>query len=273
MGLILDKINLASVEEYKREQEKRRNKYSGVNSASHPVTFPPNMASKCRREIVYHMLRLPVVLELEPQVLRIFSNGNDVHLRIQRLLAESGCLWKFEYPMHDEASRIKGYIDLIMKFSEEEYNLIDERDIPGRPYILGEIKSANSDKCYWMERKGELEESYVNQAQLYMHGTGIHKACIIVERKDDQHIFDYYIDYDQELVSSLLDKVNFCLNHADNKKLPNREGSRKSFPCWYAKKNKPMCNYYDICWSETEGYDLIMAGNTGEEVIELEEAQ
>jgi hypothetical protein len=233
------------------------------------ANFPPNMIGQCSRKCVYHMLRLPVEKVFDPRLLRIFDNGDDVHERLTKYLAASGGLWRYEMVVHDENLRIKGRLDNILKLDEDKYDLLDaDKNIPGRPYLIGEIKSANNDTCRWMERDGEPNKKYVLQIMLYMHITGIHKGVIIVERKDDQVILGpYYVDYDPVIAKEALDKVATCIGHVDCHTLPPREGTRKSSTCWNYKAKQPCCDYYDICWSETEGMDLVAAAKEAYEEL------
>lgn len=259
--LILNKINsgiliidnMSKLERLEKIQDKIKNN----NGNMYLPKFPPNMISMCSRRIVYHLMRLPVILVTDPQLLRIFDNGNSVHERITSYFAASGCLSEHDYKICDEENRIGGYIDLILKLTPEEFSSIAPIDTPGNPFVIGEIKSANSNACYWIERKNEPSKKYVEQLQLYMHVTGIHTGVIIIERKDDQRLFTFYVKYDPNMVADLLEKVHTCLYNADNKIIPPREGSKKSSLCWSSENRAPMCPYYDICWSDTEGKDLI----------------
>jgi hypothetical protein len=259
MGIILDKLDKGALieEQLEKEDRKRRREDKKARGEWRAPTFPPSMISKCEREIVYHLLDLPVTLITDPQLLRIFANGDDVHERIMRHLALEGCLHKYEWKASDKENRIEGSIDAVLRLTEQEYDTIDARDIPGRPYILAEFKSARTEACIRLE-SGKPTRKHVEQLQLYMHIKGIHKGVILVERKDDQQIFEFYIDYDPVMVGDLLYKVKYCLEHADRKELPPRGGTRRSSPCWYSKDRRPLCPYYNICWSETEGKDLII---------------
>jgi hypothetical protein len=276
MDLISRKLNTGIILLDNAAQEERKQKIAEKKATPGyvptPANFPPNMISMCRRRIVYHLLRLPVIKITDPQLLRIFDNGTSCHERVTKYLAASmpgDIRWDYKI----ENDRVKGYIDVIMKFSEEEYDEIDpNKDVPGRPFIVGEIKSANGNTCYWIERRNEPSKKFVQQLQLYMHITGIHKGVVIVERKDDQAIWPFYVDYDPVMVEELLEKVKFCLDCSDTRIIPKRDGTRRSNPCWSSEDKAPMCPYYDICWSETEGRDLIdmVATVAAEDPIELE---
>jgi hypothetical protein len=263
MDLIASEINhginiIELSKENERQQKREQAAKENPPKEKKPVTFPPNMISKCSRQIVYHLLRLPVQLVIEPKLLRIFDNGDKTHERTLSYMAAAGILHSWEVKVEDKDNRIKGYLDAMIKLEERDY--IEEfgtLEIPGAPYLIGEIKSACSKECYWIERKNAPSKKYVQQLQLYMHATGIHKGVVIIENKDTQDLYTFYVDYDPAMVTELLSKVGQCLECADTKILPDREGTRKSNVCWLAEQKAPRCPFYDICWSETEGKDLI----------------
>jgi hypothetical protein len=251
MEIILRKIDSALLLSNQIDTEEHNSRAEGL------VTFPPNMISKCEREIVYHLLRLPVTPVYDPQILRIFDNGHAVHERLLKYLAFDGSLKEHELKVYDEENRIKGYIDAIITLDEDDLTIVGQ--YPGEPYVIAEFKSANSNECYWIEKNDMPSDKYVWQIQLYMHITGIHKGVILIERKDDQKIFEYWVNYDPQLVELLLDKVQRCLSYADQRILPDREGTRRGRPCWNGSRKSSMCKWYDICWSEDEGRRLIDA--------------
>lgn len=192
--------------------------------------FFPSSIGKCSRMVVYEMLGYQKK-ELPPKVLRILDNGNSMHLRYQDMFAEMGILIAPELPIKEPELGISGRTDALIKIEDE--------------LILVELKSANQKACDKMRKNNLPKEEYVMQLQLYLHLTGIQKGIILVENKNDQELLEYAVNYDPEIAKKLISKIEHCIKHAKQGKLPPREYEMVGWdsPCKF-------CDFNEECWKQ-----------------------
>lgn len=196
--------------------------------------FHPSLIGYCSRKIAYTMLRYPAPL-IDARTMRIFECGHSMHERFERWFGEIGIQIATELILNEDspdeaiASRcvplnISGRTDSLVVIDDELY--------------LVELKSANGNmfKYYLNEPK----EHHVQQLQLYMYLTGVHKGFILYEDKNTQELKEFYIQYDHKLVEQLLEKIRMINYHVENRMLPNKEGKPSEWQCKY-------CEFRGIC--------------------------
>ena len=96
------------------------------------------------------------------------------------------------------------------------------------------------------------KEDNVYQLQLYMHYFDIKKGILLYVDKDQQEMKEFFVDYDEVLCKSLLDKFYLLRDQIDSNIIPARLADfPKNWQCNY-------CQFKDICKlakKETESWE------------------
>lgn len=104
-------------------------------------------------------------------------------------------------------------------------------------YVL-DIKSINS---MIFRKMTAPKEDNVYQVQLYLHFFNIKKGILLYIDKDQQEMKEFFIDYDEVLCKSLLDKFYALKDQVEKNILPSRlEDYPRNWQCTY-------CAFKDIC--------------------------
>ena len=122
--------------------------------------------------------------------MRVFDTGHDTHERLQRYLEQSGVLLQAEVPIENADYEIKGHTDGII-------------EINGIKGIL-EIKSINSSGFYSLYSP---KEDHLIQVNVYMFCTGIERAVLLYECKDNQELKEFYVKLDAGILNPILNKI------------------------------------------------------------------
>lgn len=178
-------------------------------------------AGKCSRAIYFKFKKYPRK-EIEARTLRIFDNGDYLHMRIMNVLFSLGVVRAVEArtPPQDI---ISGRADAII---EIETNL----------YIL-EIKSCSH---YKFEKLRQPESDHIKQVQLYLHYFKIPQGIIIYEDKNTQNLKEFSLKYDPELVQSILKDFKTLREQIKQDILPDIPKDIEVWRCQY-------CEYRDEC--------------------------
>ena len=70
------------------------------------------------------------------------------------------------------------------------------------------VVSIPTDKSCWTCRY-EPKEEHLIQVNIYMFCTGIGKACLLYECKDDQALKEFYVKQDRNILDPILDKIRY----------------------------------------------------------------
>jgi len=182
-----------------RLAEKSKSKRSSTKSI-HPSTLVI-----CPRRVYYYLMEEPFELVKDPRGLRILENGTKVHERFQTYFQEAGILLASESSIKNEDLWLSGKIDAIVTMENTKY--------------VVELKSIQSGKfkCLTSPLKAHME-----QIQLYMHCTGIHKGIVIYENKDTQETCEFEVNYDPEIANSLINRILTIQDAVKTKQPPAR---------------------------------------------------
>lgn len=197
--------------------------------------FHPSTIGFCSRKIAYIMHEFPAP-DLDPRVIRIFENGHSMHERFENWFDSMGIQIAAEVELSPDspdqaiAERcreldIRGKTDSLIEIGGE--------------YYLVELKSAN-DRMF-KNFLQEPKEQHVEQLQLYMYLSGVHQGFLLYENKNDQSLKEFLIEYDEEMVNRLREKILNVNEHVNNNTLPEREFTRSHWQCKY-------CDFSGICW-------------------------
>ena len=154
--------------------------------------FHPSSLHKSAKKLYHHYLEGDNNQEFPPRILRIFDNGHAVHDRFQTYLEKAGVLLQAEVPIENKDYEIIGHTDGILETG-------------GVKGIL-EIKSMNANTFY---STYEPKEEHLIQVNVYMFCTGIEKACLLYECKDDQALKEFYVKQDKSILDPILDKIRY----------------------------------------------------------------
>ena len=187
-------------------------------------------AGKCPRQIFFKFKKAPRK-EMEPRILRIFDQGDYVHLRLMRDLFSLGIVVASEIDIPPQQD-IGGRADAIVRINNELY--------------VVDFKSINSTILQKMDKP---KEDHILQVQLYLHFFNLKKGILLYEGKDNSMMKEFLVEYDENKVKKVLEdfsrlKVNVEKNLVP-KQLPDFP---KNWQCQY-------CQFREIC--ELAGKDNI----------------
>ena len=181
-------------------------------------------AGKCPRAVFFKFKNAPKA-PIDARIMRIFEHGENIHRNIFNVLyrLRLGVVTEVAIPSQEI---ISGRADAILC-------------IDGENYVM-DIKSMNS--MIFRNLSAPNEEN-VYQIQLYLHYFNIKKGILLYVDKDQQAMKEFFVDYDEELCKSLLDKFYALKDQVEQNILPARlDDYPKNWQCSY-------CPFKDICKS------------------------
>jgi CRISPR/Cas system-associated exonuclease Cas4 (RecB family) len=184
-------------------------------------------AGKCPRAVFFKFKNAPRE-PIDARIMRIFERGENIHRSIFNILYRLRLGVVTEIPIPSQEI-ISGRADAILCIGNENYVL--------------DIKSINS--MIFRKMQGPKEEN-VYQIQLYLHFFNIKKGILLYIDKDQQEIKEFFVDYDETLCKSLLDKFYTLKDQVEQNILPDRlEDFPRNWQCSY-------CVFKDICKATKE---------------------
>jgi CRISPR/Cas system-associated exonuclease Cas4 (RecB family) len=179
-------------------------------------------AGKCPRSVFFKLKNAPRE-PLDARLMRIFERGENMHRSIFNILYRLRMGVVTEIPIPSQEI-ISGRADAILCMGNENYVL--------------DIKSINS---MIFKKMQEPKEENVFQIQLYLHFFNIKKGILLYIDKDQQDMKEFFVDYDEALCKSLLDKFYELKGQAEKNVVPARLADYpRNWQCSY-------CPYKDIC--------------------------
>lgn len=179
-------------------------------------------AGKCPRSVFFKFKNAPRE-PMDARILRIFERGENIHRSIFNILYRLRLGVVTEIPIPSQEI-ISGRADAILCIGNENYVL--------------DIKSINS---MIFKRMQEPKEENVLQIQLYLHYFNIKKGILLYIDKDQQEMKEFFIDYDEALCKSLLDKFYALKDQVEKNILPARLADYpRNWQCSY-------CQFKDVC--------------------------
>ncbi|MEK7658745.1 MAG: PD-(D/E)XK nuclease family protein [Patescibacteria group bacterium] len=200
------------IDEFYEEQQKNKEQ----------TKFYITDAGKCPRAVFFKFKNAPRE-PMDARILRIFEHGEHIHRNIFNVLyrLRIGVTTEISIPSQEI---ISGRADAILCINNENYVL--------------DIKSMNS---MIFRNLNQPKEENIYQIQLYLHYFNIKKGILLYIDKDQQNIKEFVVDYDAELVKSLLDKFYSLKTKVEENIVPERmQDYPKNWQCQY-------CQFKDIC--------------------------
>src|SRR3989338_1179287 len=143
-------------------------------------------AGKCSRAVFFRFKNAPRE-PVQARIMRIFEHGENIHRNIFNILYRLRLGVTTEIPIPSQEI-ISGRADAILCINNENYVL--------------DIKSMNS---MIFRNLAQPKEENVYQIQLYMHYFDIKKGILLYIDKDQQEIKEFFVEYDEPLVKSLVE--------------------------------------------------------------------
>jgi len=212
-----------------------------LNFKSHNSQWPrskvirPSEVTMCLRHQVMSILRLLPDEEIPPKLQRIFDNGISVHKRYLRsYIPRMGIACKVTI---FERGRwvTKDFIEISIQHPEywlrgaPDAVILNEED--RLPYIF-ELKSMKQE---YFQALSHPSWDYIAQVHLYMFMTGIPRAIIVYENKNDQDLKEFKIFQDQNTIAFLIERIktiqNYVLSYVVTKELPPRCNDKYCTAC------------------------------------------
>ena len=179
-------------------------------------------AGKCPRAVFFKFKNAPRE-PIDARIMRIFEHGENIHRSIFNILYRLRLGVVTEIPIPSQEI-ISGRADAIFCIGSQNYVL--------------DIKSMNS-MIFRKLLEPKIENVY--QIQLYLHFFDIKKGILLYIDKDQQEMKEFFVDYDEALCKSLLDKFYVLKDQVEKNILPQRlEGYPRDWQCNY-------CPFKSIC--------------------------
>jgi len=233
--------------------------YKNLQSDKEQHHFYITDAGKCSRAIFFKFKRAPKE-ELEPRVLRMFDHGDQIHRLIMKALFGIRNIHvvasEINIPPHE---LISGRADAIIS---------DGKDL----YVL-DIKSMNG---MVFDKLNEAKIENIFQVQLYLHYFRISKGLLLYVNKDTQDLKEFFVEYDEKLVNSLLKNFQDLKDKIKKDIVPKRLSDYpNNWQCRYC-QFKELCRLdegREIAWEEfrkkiESGTEDILSGNGKEIAID-----
>jgi len=180
------------------------------NQSSNTISL--SQAGKCARQLAYRYHDFEQAgKELDSRAKIIFWQGDLVETMIMKLARLAGC-----NVMATGLEQIKCYVPIIKKipFADDE-----TLQIAGHPdgillddaTCLVECKSMSSYSFRDFE-KGKVDEGYLSQMNMYMHGLGLNKCVLIAMNKDNGIMNEKVIERNDDIIEAGIKNLTTVLN-------------------------------------------------------------
>jgi len=190
----------------------------------------PSEIGDCPRKIVCSILRFPFEKIITPRQQRIFDMGDFVHKRYLRYyIPRIGCAAKIEIVKKGKV-KLEDFIEITLRNPEHwlkgkpDAVIINKKN--GLQYIF-ELKSIKQEAFAVLAKP---DWNYIAQVHIYMFMTGIPRAVVFYENKNDQDTKDFIIKQDDRIIKKLLNKIKTIQTYVEEydttKQVPECEFTR-----------------------------------------------
>lgn len=182
-------------------------------------------AGKCPRQVFFKFKKAPKA-EIEPRILRVFDEGDFIHMRLMGVLISLGIVRATEAKIPPQEI-ISGRADAIVSLEG------------GKPYVL-DFKSISS---FGFNGLDKPKQEHVKQIQLYMHYFKIPQGILLYENKNSQELAEFVLEYDPELVQKLLEEFEVLKKQIAQNSIPPIPPEIVGWPKWPCQ----YCEYLELC--------------------------
>lgn len=186
---------------------------------------------KCARRNFYLLKGVAKQSTPNARLQRIFSNGHDVHNRLQSAMYKMGVDFQDEIPIDFNDPPIKGHCDGVLTWKDKK--------------ILIEIKSCSeevfSNRLRWKKPKDE----HFDQANIYAYVLDIDTIYVIYENKNTQELKVFECKADKEKAEKVIDEWRTTYSMFKEDIVPKRPYKPESPIC-------AVCDLVQHCRSDPE---------------------
>lgn len=243
--------------------------------------FYPSSVGECKRKIAYQMMGYPGK-PINGQSLLVMENGTSFHNRMEEIFGRMDIMIAPELSLKHADLRISGRSDAIIhNFLRQEDEVdgdiiqlyrpapkveppepvdgeepeIQPESLPELVYegpennvLIVEFKSIKSKGYNDYVPKTKPKKEHEMQLQLYFFLTGIKKGMVYYENKDTQEQKYFIVEYNQVLIDSIIEDIQYVIACIDKGELPEREFQPTEVKCRY-------CDFRDICYPDFNSID------------------
>ncbi len=169
------------------------------------------------------------------QAIANMSQGTQAHERIQSIIKKMGVLKHEEYEIINEYPPVRGFIDVILDWNNEE--------------VIGEIKTAKQESWDTYQSRMSPAPNHLLQLLSYMKLKNVREGFFLYENKNTQEVLVIPITMNEKNTKIVEDLFTWMCEVYDNFKnggLPMRPFVKSSSAC----KN---CKIKKECWSGETG--------------------
>ncbi|MCD6270552.1 CRISPR-associated protein Cas4 [bacterium] len=186
------------------------------------VKFYISDAAKCPRQIFFKFKKAPAK-KIDARLLRIFDQGNYVHLRLMRDLFALNIVVASEIDIPPNED-IVGRADAIIRLNNQLY--------------VVDFKSINSSI---LSKMTEPKKDHIAQIQLYLHFFNIKNGILLYEGKDNSLLKEFLVKYDRAFAKKLIGTFS------EIKKYINQDIICPRLPDWPHNWQCQYCPFRKIC--------------------------
>jgi CRISPR/Cas system-associated exonuclease Cas4 (RecB family) len=163
------------------------------------------------------------------------SQGTQAHERIQKMITKMGVMKHEEYEIVNEYPPIRGFIDVILDWNNEE--------------VIGEIKTAKQESWDTYQGKMSPAPNHLLQILTYMKLRNVKEGFFLYENKNTQQVLIIPVQMNErntKIITELFEWLCSVYDNFNDGDLPIRPYKKSASQC----KNCPVKKE---CWSMEEG--------------------
>lgn len=257
------------------EQSLAWNEARTIARGAKPRSLYASDYGQCMRKVFFQFfpLEYPVSEDVDPRMMRIFHNGEQVHERLQSYLANAGILFQAEVDVPRDDLDIHGRCDAVALL-ENRFYVLEFKSI-NLPSIY-QIKEEHRGQCSWYmwiweKRRAELrafweipegialEESELQELvglerwnetplvdRMLLLSTGEVLGEVIYESKGTQALTHFPLQIDQGFITKVRLWYQQLKLHIDAKIVPEVRYDRSKFPCQFGSAQS-RCQFWGLC--------------------------
>jgi CRISPR/Cas system-associated exonuclease Cas4 (RecB family) len=175
------------------------------------------------------------------------SLGSVFHDEIQSAMQAAGLLVESEREIKIEDPPIRGYLDAIIKWGDEE--------------IVGEIKTTRQESFVFKETSGKPSANHLIQLLIYLKATGLQRGFLLYVNKNDQTFLVIPVELDDEnekIIGDVFEWLRTVRKAFDEKLLPQRPFRKSSETGLPSNKICRGCPVQAMCFNNLPEGDVLI---------------
>lgn len=204
------------------QQNEQRDRPDETFHVSSLLTEPDKF---CARQKIYQYNERDKHMQpnLSPGTRRIFWNGNVHHEKWQKLFIKMNIALYIEKTRYSKYYHLTGTPDAIIEWA-------------GKSYVV-EIKTMNT---HIFKKLKDVPKNALLQANFYMFLSGVPRAIVFIDNKNDHAIKTFFLDFDASIIYPYLSQHEEVVKYWKQKKIPPKK-------C-FTKNEAKKCEYCNKCF-------------------------